>query len=544
MNILNYDENIRSYIKKAREYKNSRKRGRQAFCKEMLTVAKELKDDNFLGFAHYHMGECLYSLPKQQKKSLYHIKKAVTYGQRVEDAELLARSYNMLAIDAANRGLAELALEYQMFSRTQAHEVDSPELLAMVCFNIGYSFMDMGDENGALKYFKESYRYCKKCGKKSPIALFCRYSICCVAGMVYIKKGNIDRADKMMKEVLSLEEMCAEAFPFLTQEPFGYVFKMRFYMIKGETEKFELANERFLDALQDGKLTIDALPDVIIFCQQLAEEGDVKRIEPYISRLSPLIKEVNIPHLNMSFYKMMVIYYEACGDETKQREAVMAFYENTKLQQEERKEAFSFYSEMMETVEQIRLDNIRLIKQARTDMLTQLPNRLDLNDVAEQWFERARAEQKSLGIEIMDVDMFKEYNDTFGHQVGDMCLEAIGKALQEMADENTYVARYGGDEFFLCYYDMTDEEILKRARKLKDRMNEIRIATDEKDIVGISVSQGIRNTVPTKLNRVWDYLYAADNALYRLKENNRGDILLIHKAVMSHKSLKDAIIDT
>ena len=542
MNVHNYEERIQEYIANALEYKISRKRGRKTFCREMLGVAKNLGDDNFLGFAHYHMGDCLYGFSKQQNKALYHIKRAIMYGQRAQDRELLARCYNMLAIDAINRGLAELALEYHMIAKSQAVEEDSPELLAMICFNIGYSYMDMGDESGALKYFMESYRYCRKSAKDSRMAMYCRYIISCMAGVVYVKNKNMDRAAKMMKEVLHLEENDSDGVLVAAKEPLSFIFKIAYYRQLGDLDRFEEENNLFLDVLQDKNLPIDGVPDVLNYCQILIEAGSKERAGSYIEKLQLLMQEVNIPHLNMDFYKMLVAYYELTGEEDKKNQALLAYFENSKLQIEERKGAFSFYAEMMEAVERIRLENIALEKQARTDSLTQLPNRMDLNEVAEEWFDRAKKEQKSLGIEILDVDKFKDYNDTYEHQVGDICLEKIGEVLKDMTNENVYIARYGGDEFFVCYYDMSDDEIISFAKELKHRLEKIVVSVKDKDIAGISVSQGIRNTVPVSTNRVWDYLYAADNALYKLKQKNRGDILIIHKAIMSHKSLKDARI--
>ena len=82
---------------------------------------------------------------------------------------------------------------------------------------------------------------------------------------------------------------------------------------------------------------------------------------------------------------------------------------------------------------------------------------------------------------------------------------------------------------------------METAKALRDRLQEIVVQTGKDDICGISVSQGIRNTVPTQHNKLWDYLYAADNAMYAVKKRNRGDIMIIHKAFMSDKSLDDAV---
>lgn len=543
MNITNYDEKIQDLIIRANEIKFANKRGRKTFCKQLLSEARKLKDDTFYAFAYYHMGDCLYTMSAQQGKAMYHIKKALMYAQQGQDEELLARVYNLLGIDASNHGLVELSLEYHLIARTYALKFESKELIGMISFNIGYSFMDMGNEESALKYFMSSYRYCKKCDKNNSLAWYCRYIICCVAGIIYIRNNKINRADMMMKEIQKLLEIRKSGIESVQDEPLNLIFHMAYYNAKGNEEDRNRYYNKMLSALDDYNLTVDGLPDIINFCEHLVKGNYMNEAYEIIEKLKPIMEKTNIPNISQAYYCMIMEYYDALGDEVQKEKVFHKYYENSCLKKEERKEAFSFYAEMMETVETIRLENERLVEQARTDSLTLLPNRLDMNEVSQQWFEKAYAEGKSLGVEILDVDKFKEYNDTYGHQVGDKCLEEIGKVLRSVSSDRIYAARYGGDEFLICYMGMTDEEILTRAKYIKDRMAEIRVPIGKKELVGISVSQGIRNSVPINKNKMWDYLYAADNALYELKQHNRGDILILHKTILSHKSLKDAIID-
>ena len=151
-------------------------------------------------------------------------------------------------------------------------------------------------------------------------------------------------------------------------------------------------------------------------------------------------------------------------------------------------------------------------------------------------FARAFNEQKTLGIEILDVDYFKEFNDTYGHQAGDEVLKAVADVIRQAAGEHQkqsgksiVTARYGGDEFVVIYLGYNDEEILQIAGEMRDGIKKLDLKNEGSQISErISISQGIRNSVPRELNRVWDYFYAADNALYDVKKNRRGEIELIH----------------
>ena len=542
MNYNNYEERIQNLIKQAEEMKRFHQRGRKSACKELLSEAKALGDDNLLAFAHYQMGDCLYATPKQQSKGMQHIQKALVYSQRVGNDELLAKGYNLLGIDSANRGHIELSLEYQMMAKVYAYRTESNELQAMINFNIGYSFMDMKNEKQALKYYKESYRLSKKCKKDDYTALYCQYIICCVVGIIYVVQNKQHHASKMLEELEKLSKVDNPGIEEAKMEPLSFIFRMGIYLRHGKMELLRETDDALLEVLGSRKLTVDGVPDVIDFCYLLLKDHRYDRVEKYVENLFRIMQDVSIPHIQMSFYRLLIDYYGAIGHQKNKAWATEEYFKASELQEEESQLAFTFYAEMMESIEEIRLENIRLAKEARTDGLTKLPNRLDLNEVTEAWFDRAKEENLSLGVEIFDVDKFKNYNDTYGHQVGDICLVEIGRVLQSVAGENIYVARYGGDEFLLCYMGMTDDEILSVAKEIRSKLKEIRITFGEQEIVGISISQGIRNSVPTPNNKMWDYLYAADTALYELKTKKRGDILLLHKTILSHKALRDAVV--
>ena len=136
-------------------------------------------------------------------------------------------------------------------------------------------------------------------------------------------------------------------------------------------------------------------------------------------------------------------------------------------------------------------------------------------------------------MEILDVDNFKEFNDEYGHQVGDMCLKHISGVIRHMADKHKGINafRYGGDEFVIIYEGMRDDNILEFARDLRAKV--AILPEDIKSCIGqksLSISQGIRNSVPQETSKLWDYMYAADNALYDVKNTKKGEIALLHRA--------------
>ena len=541
MDMSNYSSEKQELITRIKENRNARKRGYLKDCRDLLDFAKETDDETLLGVAYYYLGRCYYYSPNQTSKAMKTIKKSLFYAQKTKDYEILARIYNILGIDASNRGLEELALEYYMMGRRYSIQSEDLELQSIIEYNMGYSYMEMGDFEGALKFFMKSYRLTKKYKSKNDMAIYIRYIICCVAGILYMHLKKEDRVKKIFTELESLAKQYGDRIADVFEEPLNYIFRINYYEMIGEKSLSDEYQHEFIKRLSEEIVSADSVSDLIRYCDTLMMQDKMELTATYINLVKGTIETIDVPHLSRDYYRMLVTFYEKKQDEGKRLEAICSYYVNSQKQVADRKRAFAFYSEMIETVEKIRLDNIRLAKEARTDSLTKLPNRLEMMEVGEAWFEHAREEGVSYGVEIFDIDKFKEYNDTFGHQVGDLCLEEIGKVLRNYTQENIFVARYGGDEFLVCYYNMTDDEIMEKAKGLRDDLKKICIKTKGKDICGISISQGIRNTIPGEDNKMWDYMYSADSALYEVKKKKRGDIMIIHKAFLSDASLADSV---
>ena len=167
----------------------------------------------------------------------------------------------------------------------------------------------------------------------------------------------------------------------------------------------------------------------------------------------------------------------------------------------------------------------RLEKLADTDALTSLCNRRVMNEKADIFFDKAFSSQTSFSVEMLDIDNFKQINDTYGHQTGDQVLICLAEAMNTLTDENTIAARYGGDEFILIRKGKSDEELLADAEKLNALIKE---KTEASSLPSFTISQGIFSRIPDYRSRVWDFTSGADRALYACKNKGKNQTLLIH----------------
>jgi diguanylate cyclase (GGDEF)-like protein len=157
---------------------------------------------------------------------------------------------------------------------------------------------------------------------------------------------------------------------------------------------------------------------------------------------------------------------------------------------------------------------------ARYDELTALPNRVSFRDEIERLLASAHHAERLSALLFIDLDQFKQVNDTLGHPCGDQLLCAVANRLREMLRPEDFVARFGGDEFVVFQQNLSSaEDASSLARRIVERLSE-RYRIDN-HLVEIGASVGIALTSPDGTSAD-TLLKNADMALYRAKADGRG----------------------
>jgi diguanylate cyclase (GGDEF)-like protein len=163
-------------------------------------------------------------------------------------------------------------------------------------------------------------------------------------------------------------------------------------------------------------------------------------------------------------------------------------------------------------------------RQAITDELTGLANVRELHGTLDREFERRRRFETPLGFLLLDIDDFKQINDTYGHQQGDEVLMALGRLLRDLSRDIDEPARYGGEELavVLPQTDVDGAELL--AERMREAIEALRVArVDGRGDITVTASFGVA-AVPTTAADKDSLIAAADAALYRAKRAGKNRV--------------------
>jgi len=166
----------------------------------------------------------------------------------------------------------------------------------------------------------------------------------------------------------------------------------------------------------------------------------------------------------------------------------------------------------------------RLENLINIDSLTGLYNHRYFYDELEKKLSESKKNKRPLALILMDLDHFKQYNDCFGHQAGDVVLKQVGEILSGLATPKAMFARYGGDEFAVILTDCTDEEVFVFGEKIRKVIEYTKFEGEEQLYQGkLTMSVGI-SVYHHDTGGDEDLIKCADDALYRAKFYNRNRV--------------------
>ena len=181
-------------------------------------------------------------------------------------------------------------------------------------------------------------------------------------------------------------------------------------------------------------------------------------------------------------------------------------------------------NELRENHKKLMQANLKLKKISSQDALTGIANRHGFDEYFLQEIKRAGRTKAPLSLIMIDIDYFKNFNDTYGHQAGDKCLTEVAKVLNEsLGRPEDLVARYGGEEFILALPGTNEKGALSFAENLRAKVEDLGIEhCDSQANKFVTISLGVFTCYPDQTTTAEIIIENADKALYKAKNQGRN----------------------
>lgn len=167
----------------------------------------------------------------------------------------------------------------------------------------------------------------------------------------------------------------------------------------------------------------------------------------------------------------------------------------------------------------------RVDHMCKVDALTDIANRRYFDSQLVIEWDRAARNNKHLGILMIDIDNFKNYNDTYGHTQGDILLKTLAETLRgSLLRSGDFIARWGGEEFAVILPDAGPESVLTVAERIRANVENMVIPCGDGRLTSITVSVGANSEIAAAHTDVQDFIDLADKALYEAKSLGKNRI--------------------
>jgi len=191
----------------------------------------------------------------------------------------------------------------------------------------------------------------------------------------------------------------------------------------------------------------------------------------------------------------------------------------------------SYYKNIKEQLvmkEKMRLEKEKLKKQINIDNLTQLFNKKYFFEVYLTIYKKMKFLELPLGVLLIDIDNYKNYNDTYGHMAGDECLKKVANIFDQYTRNNDLVARYGGEEFIILVEKQDTNQLIKMGEKLRKAVEDMNIDNFiSSEQTKLTISVGICSVIPKDTIEPLKVIHEADHALYQSKRNGKNQTSII-----------------
>ena len=529
MDLYGLPQTVQNFINDTIQYRETGACLNYDTCQKILEYAADTGSQKLAGLGLYYLAE-YYWQNDEYENTLQCLTESIGYLKNERMYELLARTYNMMGAvsDRKNNRMVALSSYYNCLQYAEKYHFYY--IQGMAESNIAYTLVRMRLRQEAIQHYRTAIVAYSKSEKTYQLN-YNRINCMIECGCCHMYLGEMEEALRLWHQIEQIIREAPESYySKITLE----MYRISCELLQGhEEEALKLAAD-LLEQLADRDVFEEIMDELVILAGILAILPDGK----YLEELIRIIDEKHIEEHYNIFLDLYPFKSELLQKKGLTREYIdytRQYFDIYEKYQQENREALINVIELQNRLKNVTLDwtnmkasNRELESLAMHDELTGLANRAFLHEYFTGSFEHAYEEHELMGVELMDIDFFKEYNDHYGHLAGDQCLKAIAGVLRkQQVPGKIFCARYGGDEFMILYTGMTAEKIRRVSEDILREVRNLKIPHECSNCSNyVSVSQGVFVRIPVGNNREWDFTSRADDLLYKAKNCGRNSICL------------------
>lgn len=442
-------------------------------CSKTLYPALYMKVCHLLGF-YYH-------LINDEQNALQYYMESITLAEELKDVYQRCNAWNNIAdMFQGHKQYAKAVKYYEnAYQAMLEGQFKDARLLTIVLYNLA-------EVNGYMNQLKEMDTYLTICEDSvmTDMENINFHTFCCRTGrfLEAAFQGNIAKAKGIAKDILE-SNYCGVDDRYIIIELLLHITNA---LVKLQEKEYA---QRYLEVL-DNNCTMNE----IAFIRRLVD--------------------------------LRVFYAESFSQDAELQESYQSYYHTMRkisdMEDDVRVNGMNARIHLQEIIlkhESTLEENKRLVDEANVDGLTNIYNRRYFN----QLMEAKDFAHDSIGIIMMDIDYFKEYNDSYGHIHGDLILRLVGDTLNRYCHDDIVPCRYGGDEFACLCRNQSDEEIEAFIHAVRTDLSIQNIEHKHSNCSQqITLSIGYTNCSKQFIDDMYGVLKLADQAMYKSKEKGRN----------------------
>lgn len=523
MDAAEHREQMEALKRQIEAIRHEKPKKAERLCRRLLALAEDTGDDLSYCFAEYHL-TILYAAEEDPLTVLNHIARTRQLCLETPGTEdLQIRLGNLEGIAYIRRGEYQQAMQCFLTTIRQAEAVDDADVQMRLWISIAGIFMNLEQHKPAQQYLDLACE-CMNRLPEDPHREFSQMVIDIDQAMVYIKTGNPEAALALLNK----------RFPPDKEEMSDLLVSVKCLRAGAEKEMGHL--RRAMDIMEplislpvSTVISLGTLMQAWQFALNVAIElAEKDKAAAALAFINKAYADSTSVDNQLLLAKAHVDYHRKFGNNGELTAAYGAFFDlSAQVKEQEHKQTAEALevqmrlSRMQGEMEKAQRDGLRIQALSVKDELTGLSNRRGWRDHLHQTITQAKSNRDTVGIVLLDLDHFKQYNDQYGHLVGDQVLRMAARSLS-MDSERFFPGRYGGDEFILIFQGMDAKAVEAMLDKVFAYLEKAHGAESFAELPHVTFSAGYVIAQAADVEQESDLIEQADQALYLSKKANRN----------------------